>query len=516
MNRKIIYMLSAVLLLLTVSCFDNEGVIAPKVNNDSGVPNSPKPANGTVNTDDFVRLEWKCSGASSYTVYLDKVNPPVKIIKSNIKEKHADVVVSGAGEIYYWKVVAKFSNGKIKSSPVWHFSTSNSANGMPGYILTKHSLTTAPPNHVLMLFQVTDRVNKGVDNLLLGDFEIFEDGETVSKYESQMNITKRQANPYVIKTVLMLDNSTSISDDANSLQLLKNAAKNFVDNIVTQQVVALYKFSNKPEKILDFTSNKTALKAAIDNISRGFATTNLYGAVIEGAQQWRDIVNISNIVQGSMVLFTDGNDTQGSRTLNEALAAIEHKKVYTVGQGSEIEPEILHLLGNQGAYAIDNMSELNQVFIQIQEEIVAYANSFYWMEYASPKRGNYNHKVELLIKNNPIYSSAEGTFSSAGFYDPAPGIYVNSSFVNPSGDSVYTLIAGGNPVELRAVTYGGDKSPVYNWGTNSSLTVDVLNPPENSEVKIYAKSSASAGKVTIILDDTENGFSKALTFNITK
>ena len=515
MNRHNLWVIFLVLGVIVTACsFNNDTITSPTT--DTKIPYAPAPANGASNRENFQRLSWESSTASSYTIYFDKVNPPVTIAKTNSSEKYADVVAYGNGVTYYWKVDAKYSDGTKAEGPVWHFTTSQTANTQPGYILETHSVTTEEPNIVKMLFQVTDYENKGIDNLTVNDFNILEDGETVSIYESNLNITKRQNNPYLMKTVLMLDNSTSITDDTehpNNLALLKDAAKGFVDNMSAQQEIALYKFSSSSELILDFTSDKNALKVAIDNIGRGFPSTDLYGATIEGVSRWADIVEVDNITQGSLVLFTDGNDTQGSNTLQEALNAIGDKKVYTVGLGSEIEPEILKQIGNQGAYLISEMSELNQIFFQIQEEIDAYANSFYWMEYLSPKRGNNDHTIYLTIKDNQIFSVAEGTFSSAGFYDPVPGIYLNSSFVNQQGDSSFILVAGGDPVEINAVSYGGDNAPVYSWGSNPSLAVNELNPPENSHVKISANSGTS-GTITLQVNDTANGFSKNIEFNI--
>jgi hypothetical protein len=515
MNRQNLWVIFLVFGILATACsFNKDTVTSPTTN--TKIPYSPSPANGASNRENFQRLSWESSSASSYTVYLDKVNPPVIIAKSNSSEKYADVVAYGNGVTYYWKVDAKYSDGTKGEGPVWHFTTSQTASSTPGYILKTHSVTTKEPNLVKMLFQVTDYENKGIPDLTINDFDILEDGAAVSIYESNLSITKRQNNPYLMKTVLMLDNSPSITDDIdnpNNLVLLKDAAKGFVDNMSAQQEIALYKFSSSSELILDFTSDKNALKAAIDNIGKGLPSTDLYGATIEGVSRWTDFIEVNNIVQGSLVLFTDGNDTQGSRTLQEALNAIGNKKVYTVGLGAEIEPEILKQIGNQGAYLISEMSELNQIFFQIQEEIDAYANSFYWMEYLSPKRGNNDHTIYLTVKNNQIFSVAEGTFSSAGFYDPVPGIYLNSSFVNQQGDSSFILVAGGDPVEIKAVTYGGNNTSVYSWGSDPSLTVNVLNPPENSNVKISANSGTSGTK-TLQVKDAANGFSKNIEFNI--
>jgi len=514
MNRQIMWVLFLILGVSLFSCSLDKDIITPPITNDKTTPYSPSPANGALNLESYQRLSWECSNALNYSIYFDKITPPVRLIKSNSPDKFTDVIAAGNGITYYWKVVAKSNDGSLKESPVWHFTTSQTASTQPGYVLTPYGVTTSPPNVVQMLFQVTDLENKGIDNLTINNFEISEDGYAVSIFESNMKISKRLNNPYLIKTVLMLDNSTSISDDSNNLKVLKDAAKSFVDNIATNQEIALYKFSSEPQKILDFTSNKNSLKNAIDNIGRGFATTNLYGAVIEGVSQWDDYIQPDKIIQGSLVLFTDGNDTQGSNTLTQALSAIDEKKVYTVGLGSEIEPDILNLIGNQGSYRISEMSELNQIFLQIQQEIDAFANSFYWMEYSSPKRGFNEHSIFLTLNNNPIYSVAEGTFSSAGFYDPSQGIYLNATFSNQTGDSVFTLVAGGDPVELNASSFGSVKLPVYNWGTHPNLIVDEQNPPENSHVYVYAKGSALPGKVNLVVDDTQNGYSKTIEFNI--
>ena len=512
MTRQILWGLFLILSIFIFSCSFTTDVdnTTPETPDDTTIPYSPSPANGAADVAATQTLTWECKDATYYTVFFDKVSPPARIIKSNSTEKSVTVIASSSAATYYWKVKATFSDGNSKDGPIWHFTTSGNGNTQPGYVLTKHTLATAPPNKVKMLFQVTDLENKGIDDLTIDDFEISENGEEISKFESNMIISKRENNPYLIKTVLMLDNSTSISDDGTTLQDIKDAAKNFIDNMTTNQEVALYKFSSEPEKILDFTTDKSLLKSSIESIVRGFATTNFYGAVIEGVEQWEDKIETDDIVQGSLVIFTDGNDTQGSHTLTEALNAIGDKRVYTVGLGEEIEPEILALIGNQGAYTIAEISGLNQVFIQIQDEIEKYANSFYWMEYSSPKRGNNQHILELTKKENPIYSVAEGSFSSAGFFDPIPGVYINSSFANPTGDMKFTIVAGGDPVTLTAVTYGKTEISEFNWKRfyPSDLNIHVLNPPENSIVEISA--NAGAGTTELLTVEDYRNFHKTM------
>jgi hypothetical protein len=104
------------------------------------------------------------------------------------------------------------------------------------YRLTKHLVETEPPCFVNIMFQVTDMQNEGIDTLQTDDFEVLEDGEPVSPSESAMHIRKRETVPYDLKTVLMLDNSTSIGDD---LDQVKQAAIALVNNITDQQEIAI-------------------------------------------------------------------------------------------------------------------------------------------------------------------------------------------------------------------------------------------------------------------------------------
>ncbi|MFC2085125.1 VWA domain-containing protein [Bacteroidota bacterium] len=503
------------------SCtFDDKKEKSPTEPTDDRIPHEPNPDNGSINQDNLILLSWKSIGAESYTVYLDTKNPPERIEKENLKTNSILVFVSGSSKTYYWKIIPFFSDGSFIDGPVWSFTTTDQGSTPLGYAILMHSLLTEPPNKVKVLFQVLDLNNKGVDLLQLDDFEIFEDGEKVSPTESKLRISKRQDNDYTFKTVLMLDNSTSITDDSiniNNLQLIKDAANSFVDNMLDQQKIAVYQFSSSADLLIDFTSssNSFVIKNAINGISKGASSTDLYGSIIEGTSKLEEKFSSLSIVQSAMVLFTDGDDTQGSHSLSQALDAIIGKLVYAVGLGAEIEPEVLELLSNGTFFKIEEVGQLNQIFFQIQQEIELLANSFYWMEYESPKRGNSDHLFQLRIKDNLINSFLEGTFSSAGFFDATPDIYFNTSFVNPSGISEVTLIAGGDPVEVRVSTYGGENEPRYAWANSDLLIREVKDPPKQSILFFSAVDTVSSDTtITLLVSDVMNRFSKSINFNI--
>ena len=206
-------------------------------------------------------------------------------------------------------------------------STNPDDNSEPGYKLVKHTIQTQYPSIVNIMFQVSDMDDKGVDNLITEDFEVKEDDKEVSKTESAMQIRKKDVIPYTLKTVLLLDNSASVGDKLNEI---KNAANALVDNIASQQVIAIYQFSEDAVLLQDFTDDVSKLKTAINSIVLGYATTDLYGSIITCLSRWQDIYTTTQVHQGFLIALTDGSDTQGSHTLNQALSARDNKKIYTI------------------------------------------------------------------------------------------------------------------------------------------------------------------------------------------
>lgn len=478
---------------------------------------TPVPAVNETGLNIILTLEWSSQEGDNFDVYLDTADPPLDKIASNINSKSYDVAGLQYGTTYYWRVVSITPGNEEITGPVWNFTTKPGNGGItgPGYVLNAFEISTEEPNYVNLLFQVLDLGGKGVTNLTTSDFEVFENGVPISPFESQLAISKRdQTENYLQRTVLMLDNSTSL--DQNDLNEIKNAAINFVNNLTSNHEVAVYKFSQDPVLIVDFTDNKDLLIAAINSLSPGFPTTNLYGAVVTGASRWTDTFSLTGILKGSMIVFTDGRDTQGSTSLDEARAATQNKIVYTVGLGIDVDPDVLELLGTAGFVSIANASELSQVFIDINTEIILTSDSFYWLRYSSPKRGNNNHRLQVRITGNPINSIIEKEFNSGSFYSANPGLYINPSKDRPEGITFKAMIKG-TEITLKAFLVGYTTLPQYIWeevdDTNDLITITAVEGTNNSEVKV--KAASSAGTAVIRVRDDANGItSNNLTISI--
>ncbi len=496
--------------LLIASCKFN-GPSGPVQPSDKRIPYSPYPVNGATNQPLAVALKWKADAAVKFDVYFDTKNPPLNLKASNVDSSSRTVVVIGlkTSKVYYWKVVSKLANGSKLEGPVWHFTTKSNST-QQGYVMIEQKLYTELPHIVNILFQVVDFNGKGIDFLTTNDFELFEDGEKISQSESEMQVFKKGQTPFELRTVLMLDNSTSLGSD---IAQMKSAANDFVNNLVTGQKVAVYKFSEKPVLVQDFTDNISLLTTAINSINLGYATTNLYGAVIEGASRLVYRFDSDQIIQSDLILFTDGQDTQDSHTLSEAVNAISGKSVYTVGLGSDIDPEVLNILGTSGFYPISKVDELSTTFNKIEQDLNKYANSFYWLRYRSPKRGPNMHTLVLQILNNP--NTGEGStiidqFSSAGFFSVNPGLYFNSSAASPEGIDTLYLFRGQGAKIVQAASYLTPNPPAFSWSLPDT-SIAKIKPYESNNSRAEISPGIKTGITSTLVTDVNNaGVSKRL------
>ena len=305
--------------------------------------------------------------------------------------------------------------------------------------LIRHEIETELPSFVNILFEVRDSLGHGVNYLTTDYFEVRENGQPVSPTESAMNIRKRDVIPYSLKTVLMLDTSTSVEPH---LEQIKRAAITLVRNMTDKQEIALYEFSDKPVLLQNFTDDVGVLTEAIRRIRLGFATTNLYGSIVVGCGQWRDIYTTTAVQQGFMIILTDGSDTQGSSTLSAALRA----------------------------------------------------------------RGNRNHTLTLGVKGNQFNSTIEGRFNSRGFYSVRKGVFVNASPSNSEGIEELMIARGDSVRLQAVTYLGARSPQYSWESSNSDIVVIEPDPVDASMAQAIAVKGSKIGTPpkgwTIVVKDS--------------
>ena len=403
--------------------------------------------------------------------------------------------------------------------------------GSKFYRFKEDLLQTTTPCFVNVFYSVSDSLNNGVDYLTSSDFVIKEAGSPISPTESFMYVNKINQVPFRLKTVLMFDNSLSV---ANEIDTIKKAAATFVRSIVKNQEVALYVFSDQPKLLQDFTADTTKLINAINGIKVGNASTNLYGSIITGLSRWSTSFNTDSLIDGYLIVYTDGTDDQGSATIGQIVSARADKKVYSIGLGNEIDPTVLNKIANPGPfYAIANDKLLAGVFHKIQVDIIQNSNSFYWLNYMTPRRVN-----QFSLEVDAVNNTNAGTDSYIKDYvtptnfqtDTLAGVVINENwnqiygldsikwYYNTSNGGYYSDLATTTRLDsmvLSATTYQAKKPPVYTWSVNDTNLVKLrTNSQNNSKAVIYPVGQFSDTAI-LTLNDAANAFTKKLVIIIT-
>lgn len=294
--------------------------------------------------------------------------------------------------------------------------------------------STELPAKVKLFFRVDLPEQYALTTLEPSDFEIYENGSLISGLESQAQI-QRESGEFLYSSVLLLDLSGSIINN-DDLPKVKEAATTFINSTLPAEQsadygsreMALYWFDGEAEihPLVFFTSDRDSLVQAVQNISPGISTdnsTNLNGAVVQGVElvssrleETRRDLDISTA--GSVVLFTDGTDQAARVSTQDALNAVrdsgEDNSVFTIGLGGEIDQEVLARFGEDGAVFADNSSELNEVFQNAADILESKTNSFYVLEYCSPKRSG-QHSLQLRANYEELTGSFTTTFDATGF-----------------------------------------------------------------------------------------------------
>jgi hypothetical protein len=380
----------------------------------------------------------------------------------------------------------------------------------------------APLPYLNVLFHAEDVNHVGIDNLHPAELRISENGSVVAEAERIVLLKRRDQLDYTMKTVLMLDNSTSIT--AAEKPKVLDAARSFINNKLPDQEIAIYYFSFAPIQLQGFTTNKGNLLAAINALAGipRVPTTDLWGALLEGLDQWDDEYFLDPsqrgvVVEGSLVVLSDGDHNTDPLPISTVLNQRNGKRIITVGFGEPgtIKTDVLQQLGNGGFYAGADADALEGLFLQIQADLVKFANSFYWLGYGTPKRGPFVNTLEvgLTANTNPGADAViVEEFSSEGFTGfLIPGIVVNPIPLNPFGVNTLTIPSlGVEPVTIQS-TFTFAAEPYEFVITSPDLLA--IRPTETLDEYEFDASAFPGATTTVVIRDRVNGYEKTLTVN---
>ena len=289
------------------------------------------------------------------------------------------------------------------------------------------------PSNVSVFFKVEDLAGRGQAGLTESDFNIYENGNLVSEFEA---VRKIQPNEQVFdyNIILVLDLSGSVLAGEN-LTSLKSAAKSFIDEVMPGEdspsaeaiktEIWWFDGAENLKLLTAASSDADELKTAIDDISPAISSdnsTNLYGAVIQSVevatQRLVQTRQQDEIGSSALVIFTDGTDQANRASKGQALNAVNSAdgdiSFYTIGLGGEIDESVLGQIGKTSFVSAANIGELLERFREIGDLISGRANSFYLLEYCSPKRSG-NNQLTIEVVKGSLKGSAKTLFDASNF-----------------------------------------------------------------------------------------------------
>jgi surface protein len=352
---------------------------------------------------------------------------------------------------YAWWVRKRIPNTTIQSD-----NEPNFFNVKADFVrLSADTVFATRPSNVNIFLSARDQDGRGVTTLELDDFQLLENGRTIVEAETNLQVARQDMVDSSLKTVLLLNNSLSIGEE--NIELIREAAKEFVRNKTPEQEIAIKIFAEHSELVLPFTKDENELLDALSEFRlTDTPGTDVNGSVVKALDLWEDEFSFNNINQGYLLLFTDGRDLAGTTSLQEVIEARGNKQVFAIGvqnRPEDFDEPALREIGNAGVIIEDDFSNLIFNFLDIQQRLEQLSNSFYWFNYSSARRssdGELNVRIAGNQNTGPD-SEINVFFDASDFYGVPVDIIVNGTPENPRGvDEIF--MAGDDTLGVRIET----------------------------------------------------------------
>jgi len=173
---------------------------------------------------------------------------------------------------------------------------------------------------------VVDRNGRFIPGLRQSDFIVYEE-------EELQEVTHFSNERVPVSLGLVLDTSGSMVGEKLTNALM--AVDRFLTKLLSpEDEIFLYKFSNFPELVQDWTTNRQALSRSIRRISANGGTA-MYDAIAESVP----LAQTGQHRKRAVVLISDGNDTDSQVSLNEVKQLIRESEVmvYAIGIDGQAE-----------------------------------------------------------------------------------------------------------------------------------------------------------------------------------
>jgi Ca-activated chloride channel homolog len=182
---------------------------------------------------------------------------------------------------------------------------------------------------------VTDASGRFVPNLRQEDFRIFEDGQ-------QQPITHFSSERVPVSLGIAIDTSNSM--EGEKMTAARDALSRFlVDLLDPEDEIFLYRFSNTPELVEGWTTNRQRLQSRLGRLYPNGGTA-MYDAVAEAVP----LAQTGRHRKKALLIISDGNDTNSEATVADVKRQIRETEVMVYAIGIDGQRGAVTWGGGQG------------------------------------------------------------------------------------------------------------------------------------------------------------------------
>jgi hypothetical protein len=345
------------------------------------------------------------------------------------------------------------------------------ATACAGLQLTPIRATQQRPSNVAVYFKVQTTSGDAVSGLTAESFRVFEDGQLVSPYQSQLTVLSPDIAS-VHYTLLLVDMSGKVVESGDG-EVIPQAVSAFALRVERQQKLAIYAFdgSENLHRIVSFDDPGGTSRLAVPKLAAfkpADPSTNLNGAVVRALDQLGLALSRTSqpLKYGTLVVFADGTDRAGRVSVDDMGQRIHQGPfdVFAIGVAAEMSPSDLRVIGKDGFVLAPDKDSLVKAFDDIGTRVETRAKSHYLLSYCSPSRaGKHEVRIEAIYKDKASKGDdAEKTGSLSSEFDAtgfAPGC-------DPTAPPTFSASADARPDALPTLGTVPTIAPASNRDAN--------------------------------------------------